>query len=336
MLTVGVELTTMVMVWLPVLPPESVADAVMTCVPEVRVLLVSDAPVPRMPSRSEDQRMVREVSSKSVAVAVKVIDAPCSKVEPVAGPVMFPVGVELTTTVMDAEVLLPPESVTEAVMVWVPELSVLLVSDTPVPRLPSRLDDQATEVRVPSSRSLALAVKVIAWPCSKVLPVAGAVMLNVGVELTTTVIEALAVFPPESVTEAVMVWVPERSVVTLSEGAVPRVPSRFDDQRMAVMAPSSRSLAVPVNVTVAPCSNDALFAGVEIDTVGMAFTMTVIAALVRLPPLSVTDAVMVCVPERSVDTASGEPVPRVPSRFEFHRIDEARLPSYTQRAVAVA
>src|SRR3990172_9436724 len=150
---------------------------------------------------------------------------------------MATVGAALTTTVMVALALLPPASVTEAVRVWVPELSVVTLRGVPVPRLPSRSDDQAmAAARLPSSG-----------------PLAGPVMATVGAALTTTVMVALADLPPASVTEAVRVWVPELSVVTLRGVPVPRVPSRLDDQAMAAARlPSSGSLAVPVKVTVLP------------------------------------------------------------------------------------
>src|SRR5206468_2761579 len=119
---------------LALLPPESVVEAVMVWVPEVSVLAVMEAPAPRSPFRSEVQWMVGPASSRSEAVAVKVTFSPAAKVEPSAGPVMLTLGVELTTTVMEALALLPPLSVTCAVMVCVPELRVLLVSESPVPR----------------------------------------------------------------------------------------------------------------------------------------------------------------------------------------------------------
>src|SRR5262245_63390774 len=208
MLTVGVELTTTVIEVVALLPPLSVTEAVMRCVPERRFDLVIDGPVPRLPSRFEPHWMVREASSKSLAAAMKVMATPCSKDALLAGAVMAPVGVEFTTTPIVGVALLPPLSVTDAVMMWLPELKLVLVRDVPLPRAPSRLEVHWM-VRLASSRSLAVAVKVIAWACSKDEPEAGPVMLIVGLELTTTLIEVLALLPPESVTEAVMMWVAE-------------------------------------------------------------------------------------------------------------------------------
>src|SRR5262245_20984691 len=131
---------------------------------------------------------------------------------------MVTTGVELTTTVIEVEALLPPLSVTEAVMRWVPEVRLLRVRDGSVPRLPSRLEPHWM-ARFVSSKSLALAVKVMAWPCSKVALLAGPVMVIAGVEFTTREIDFVPVLPPVSVTDAVMVWVPGLSV--LVEGDEP-------------------------------------------------------------------------------------------------------------------
>src|SRR5439155_23221601 len=108
------------------------------------------------------------------------------------------------------------------------ELRVPVVTLKPVPSAPSRSEDQAIEpVRVPSSGSVAVPVKVIGAPCSKVDPVAGAPMVTVGVALTTIVRVVAARLPPASVTEAVIVCVPElrppAMVVPLARGAPPRV-----------------------------------------------------------------------------------------------------------------
>ena len=89
---------------------------------------------------------------------------------------------------------------------WVPVESALVVIVPPVPRTPSRLEVQAiAAVRLPSSRSLAVALRVTGAPGSKVAPAVGELMVTVGVLLTTTVIVARPVLLPESVAEAVMV-----------------------------------------------------------------------------------------------------------------------------------
>ena len=153
----------------PVLPPLSVAEAVMTWVPAESVLRVMLPPVPIAPSRLEVQATTgaRLPSSRSLAVAVRVVAAPISRIEPLAGAVMATVGVALTTTEIATLALLPPLSVTEAMIAWVPELSVLVVMLPPVPRTPSRLEiHEMRAARLPSSASVAVAVKVTAVPGS--------------------------------------------------------------------------------------------------------------------------------------------------------------------------
>src|SRR5439155_1555798 len=200
--TAGVVLTVMVIEARPVLPPLSVAAAVVGGVPGVIV-----PPAPMAPSRLEVQAIaaVRLPSSRSLAVALRVTGAPGSKVAPAVGALIVTVGVLFTTTVIDARPVLLPLSVADAVIVWVPELSVPVVTLKPVPSAPSRSEDQTIDpVRVPSSRSVAVPVKVIGAPCSKVEPAAGALMVTVGVALTTIVRVVAARLPPASVTEAVI------------------------------------------------------------------------------------------------------------------------------------
>ena len=78
--TAGVLLTVMVIEARPVLPPLSVAAAVIVCVPLVRVLIVIVLPEPRLPSRLEVQVrwVVRVPSSTSVAVPLSVTAWPNS------------------------------------------------------------------------------------------------------------------------------------------------------------------------------------------------------------------------------------------------------------------
>src|SRR2546429_8236572 len=99
-------------------------------------------------------------------------------------------------------------------MPCVPAESVLRVMLPPVPIAPSRLEVQATTgARLPSSGSLAVAVRVVAAPISRIAPLAGAGMATVGVALTATEIAVLALLPPLSVTEAVVAWGPGLSVL---------------------------------------------------------------------------------------------------------------------------
>ena len=85
---------------------------------------------------------------------------------------------------------------------------------------------------------------------------------------TVTVMEALFVLPPESVTDAVIVCVP---LVNVREKLppVPIVPSRLEVQTsFAVRSPSSGSDAEPEKETAVLAVNTALFAGFVICTVG--------------------------------------------------------------------
>ena len=82
--------------------------------------------------------------------------------------------------------------------------------------------------------------------------------------------------PPESVTSAVMVWLPTLSVDEFTEAPVPSEPSRLDDQAMfAEMSPSSVSVAVPVKVTSVFSCTLVPLAGEVMDTTGAVFTFPV-------------------------------------------------------------
>src|SRR5436305_13868497 len=94
-------------------------------------------------------------------------------------------------TVIVARPVLPAVSVAEAAMMCVPAESVLTVMCALVPRKPSRLEVQVSaEARLPSSASVAVAVKVAGAPGSRVAPVAGAVIGTVGVALAGMVVVA--------------------------------------------------------------------------------------------------------------------------------------------------
>src|SRR2546430_11251836 len=99
-----------------------------------------------------------------------------SKVVP-AGAVIATTGVASTVMVIMVWAVLPPLSVTVAVMVCVPVESVLAVIVRPVPSAPSRLEGQAIVAgRAPSSGSLAEAPKVTGAPRSKVAAPGGDVV----------------------------------------------------------------------------------------------------------------------------------------------------------------
>src|SRR5947199_274713 len=88
-------------------------------------------------------------------------------------------------TLMLAEPVRFPLSVTEAVIVWVPAERVLTGMEPPVPSGPSRFEFHwSDELRLPSSVSLAVAVKLVDAPEAKVDPFAGALILSGGGVLT--------------------------------------------------------------------------------------------------------------------------------------------------------
>ena len=158
----------------------------------------------------------------------------------------------------------------------------------------------------------------------------------------TTVIVRVAepVRPPLSVTAAVMVWVPTDSVRDRLP-PVPSAPSRFDVQASAaVRLPSCVSLAVPVKVTAVPSTTEVPLAGAVMLTTGAVLlgvalvTVTVRVADPVRPPLSVTAAVIVCVPTDSVRDRL-PPVPNAPSRFDVQVSAVVRLPSCVSLAVPV-
>ena len=101
---------------------------------------------------------------------------------PVTGtPFASTVGGAVMVTVICAEPVTLPESVTEAVIVWVPIERLEVAKEPPVPMAP--LIDEVQDrlaVRLPSSRSLAVPVKVIEVPEPTLVPVAGAVMATAG------------------------------------------------------------------------------------------------------------------------------------------------------------
>src|SRR5947207_1654854 len=105
----------------------------------------------------------------------------------------------------------PAPSVTVAVTVCVPWLSVVRVKVPPVPSAPSRLEAQTSRaVTSPSSGSEADAANVTGAPKAYIAPSEGAVRVRTGGAGSTTsiVTEAAAVSPPVSVAAAVMVWRP--------------------------------------------------------------------------------------------------------------------------------
>jgi len=97
---------------------------------------------------------------------------------------------------------------------------------------------------------------------------------------------------------------------------------------------------VPVNVIESSELNEEPLAGAVMVTFGAVFpgsdtTLTVMAAEPERPPLSVADAVIVCVPCERVEVENVLPVPMPPSRFERHVRLLEMLPSSLSMAVPV-
>ena len=135
-----------------------------------------------------------------------------------------------------------------------PDESPLVVIVPPVPSAPSRLEVQViAEARLPSSASVAVAVKVTGARGSGLVPAGGAVMVTTGGVLTMTMTCMLPGLPLESVTDAVMVWTPVLSAVAVIDPPMPSAPSRLELHAMwGVRSPSSKSVAVAVKVTAVP------------------------------------------------------------------------------------
>ena len=84
-------------------------------------------------------------------------------------------------------------------------------------------------------------------------------------------IEVLAelVRPPESVTEAVIVWLPADSPAVEKDPPDPITPLMFEVHvRLVVRLPSSASAAVPLNLIVSPTANELPAAGAVITVAG--------------------------------------------------------------------
>ena len=111
-------------------------------------------------------------------------------------------------------------------------------------------------VRLPSWMSEALPEKLMVVPLAKEEPFTGLLMATVGgslgAALTVTVTKAVAVLPPESVTCAVIVWVPLLKVREKLP-PVPIEPSMLEVQvTLAVRLPSCASAALPEKLMVVP------------------------------------------------------------------------------------
>ena len=245
-----------------------------------------------------------------------------------------------TTSVIPACAPRPPESVTLAVMACIPARRLAVVRLAPVPRRPSRLDDQRSDApRSPSWESTAVAVRVSGIPAVTVVALGGEVMVTTGGTFgvpTVTVTCACPASPPASTAFAVRTWTPSRSGTTRL-APVPSGPSTLDVQTSALLSvPFSASDAVPARDTGTPLGSLAPPDGVAMVTVGGVFggrTTTETRACPVRPEESVTDAVTLWVPARSVEVEMPGPVPSGPSRLELHLSAPLRLPSSTSVAL---
>ena len=129
-------------------------------------------------------------------------------------------------TVIPSEPLAPPESVTEAVIVWVPAESELVENEPPEPMTPSRLEvHDRLEVREPSSTSVAVPENDTEVPISKELPLAGAVIVTTG---------GLLKGPPQPGTE--------NAPTRVRQGALPVVATYSVVYQKVQSSPGSRSI----------------------------------------------------------------------------------------------
>ena len=124
----------------PVMPPESVARAVMMCVPTAKSLRLIGEPVPSTPCMFEVQTIdeVNVPSCESTALPENITVEPDVLLDPLVGAEMVTVGTVfsiggVTINVIDAVPVRLPGSVARAVMVCVPMASVVVVNDDPVP-----------------------------------------------------------------------------------------------------------------------------------------------------------------------------------------------------------
>ncbi len=120
-----------------------------------------------------------------------------------------------------------------AVRVWVPTERLDLVKQEPEPIKPSLLDVHwICELSEPSSASVALAWNVTESPSVNSEPDDGDDMDTVGGEFGNSFIVIATCFesdaPSESITVAVMVWVPTERLELVNDEPVPIEPSLLD------------------------------------------------------------------------------------------------------------
>jgi hypothetical protein len=318
-------------------PSASVIDAVIVCVPFDR-RLVKLPPLPIAPSLLEVHMIepVRLPCSKSLADPWNERLSLVTNVLPFVGLVMPTVGgVFATVIVIEAVVAAPSASVTRAVMTCTPFES-LLVKPVPVPMDPSLSELHAIElVRPPSSKSAAEPWNEMLSLRRNDAPFDGLEIDTDGGEfVTATEMVATLVIPFESVTLAVMTWVPFESLLA-TVAPVPSAPSLSDVHEIAPdNEPSSGSDAVPWNDSIWLVLKLAPLLGLWIDTVGALLpTLTDTDVETVSPSASVICAVITWMPIGS-DRVRFPPVPRPPERLDVQTIELVRSPWSKSLAVA--
>ena len=325
-----------------VAPAASVMLAVIVWAPAERRAVVSIAPVPSAPSRSELQAIALPISpsSSSLACAASSSGTPVNTAAPSRGASIAIVGYVFggrTTTVRTALAVRPPASATVAVTWCVPTCSVLVKKPAPLPIGPSRSEVQPTCAdRSPSVMSMARAAKLTPRFANKSAPSTGASIVTTGgVGATVKRTVADPGVPSESVTEAVRRCVPSRRT-TVRGVPEPSGPARSElHWTRPLTSPSKSSVAVAASETGVPAGTAAPPAGTVMVTTGAAFgarTRSWMCASVRTPPASLTAAVMVWRPTLSAPVTRG-PVPSGPSMLEVHASAAPRSPSSPSAAV---
>lgn len=336
--TVGALFPTVIVTVAVALDPfASATVAVMVWVPFESVL-VSVAPVPSAPSRLDVHAIepLSPPSSKSEAVPWREMASLVRNAAALTGDVIETEGgVLATVTMTDADDRRPSESVTVAVIVCVP-LESFRENVPPSPICPSRFEVHTIEpVRSPSSASLALPRNATVSAVRTAAPSEGAWIETVGASPATEIeTDVEPVASSASVALAVMTWVPLGSE-RLKLAPEPIRPATSEVQTIvAVTSPSSKSLAVALNVIVECVDVDVPSIGLDIATDGGALaTVIAIVAILAEPSASTTLAVIVCAP-RERCFVSVPPVPSTPSTSDVHVIDGVRSPSSKSLAVA--
>src|SRR5262245_44100158 len=129
----------------PERPFESVARAVMRCVPRASEAVPNAPPTPIWPFRLENQLMLALTltSSPSVAATAQRTAVAAAALKPDEGEVMVTVGVVVPIAIVTVLVAVrPPLSVTVAVMTWRLLARCGATTVAPTPRAPATSDDQ--------------------------------------------------------------------------------------------------------------------------------------------------------------------------------------------------